>query len=756
MVENLSNGAETTLNGAMDSSQTTATLTSASGWPAAPFRALISKEGANTDEIIYVGARSGTSLSSIIRAAEPIADGTQSGSAHASGATITQVLTAGAVASLTVAGVFDANSLKYGCKPNDSSFDNAALITAVIADAVTFAAANNGIAVVEFDSGEYWIKGSIGAGAGNNWSQIPLPVIAATDPKVVLILRPKIGSAMGLDNGTQTTIQPGIVIFRTNLTGQSFDGTHGIPSILGGPTYQKTSSFSNMQLVIQSIGFRAPANPSLCGVDASRLANVIFENCRWDTTDSPSSGITQPTHVTGLANIIPLNNNNAVADYRGLNQAIGWYAGVSIGEHTQAEKLFAFQCVVAFNVIGDYYHAAQIEHASAEWCPYIIGTVDPSSGLVNPSGASGYSIFNINLLDIEDAASGWGVPTYHIYDPGNDYYGRIRYMRVLAGVGTQTGALTVNGAAHLSLDDLTTLPSGGGGGGGGLATTVSVGARVYHTGSNQSAASATATALLFDSENYDTNGFHDTSTNTTRLTIPVGFDGTYLIGGGFYASVNCDIRIVLNGITTIAFGRAAGGDSSIVSYTVSTTYQLVAGDYVELVAVGQGSTQTIYTDVAGASPHFWFTNLVNISSFMGASAWNSTTQSIPSSTETPLTLDSNEYDTSSIHSTGSNTSRFTVPVGGAGKWAGFAYVPWGGSGGSYRYIWWRLNGTRIRGSLSSSGAVSGPGQDQQNTLRPIELADGDYLEVGVQQDAGTINAGISGDQRVAIAVWRVS
>lgn len=97
MAENFSNGAQTTLNGAMDNVQTTATLTSASGWPTAPFRALISTEGGNVDEIILVGARSGTSLTSITRAAEAIADGSQVAVAHSSGATITQVLTASGV-----------------------------------------------------------------------------------------------------------------------------------------------------------------------------------------------------------------------------------------------------------------------------------------------------------------------------------------------------------------------------------------------------------------------------------------------------------------------------------------------------------------------------------------------------------------------------------------------------------------------------------------------------------------------------------
>ncbi len=355
---------------------------------------------------------------------------------------------------VAIPGVYDANAAPYSCVPNASGHDNRDGITSAIADAVTFAAANNGVAVVEFDSGEYWVNGALQTSIGNAYAQIPLPSVSNTAAKVLLILRPKIGSGMALETGTQTTVQPGVVIFHSNLTGQVYDGTFGCPAILGGPSPKRTSTFNNIQLWLQGIGFRTAANPSLCGADMSLLQNVIFENCRFDTTDTPGGGITQPTHVTGLATLVPIVNNNAVADYRGLNQCIGWYAGLSFNEHTQAEKLYAFQCVVAINATGDYYHAAQLEHVSAEWCNYVFATVDPSAGIVNPSGASGY------LTDIEDAVSGWGVPTYHVNDPGNDYYGRIRYIRVLAGTGTVTGALTVNGATHLSMDDLTTIPGG--------------------------------------------------------------------------------------------------------------------------------------------------------------------------------------------------------------------------------------------------------------------------------------------------------
>lgn len=82
MAEQYANTYETTLDGAINNSQTTLTLISATGAPDAPFRVKID------DEIIYVGARTGTACSSCTRGAE----GSVAAS-HSSGADIRQVLT---------------------------------------------------------------------------------------------------------------------------------------------------------------------------------------------------------------------------------------------------------------------------------------------------------------------------------------------------------------------------------------------------------------------------------------------------------------------------------------------------------------------------------------------------------------------------------------------------------------------------------------------------------------------------------------
>jgi len=58
--------------------------------------------------------------------------------------------------------------------------------------------------------------------------------------------------------------------------------------------------------------------------------------------------------------------------------------------------------------------------------------------------------------------------------------------------------------------------------------TTYVGASVYKSG-NQTIAPSTQTILSWDSEDFDTDSFHDNSTNNSRFTIPAGKDGKYVI-----------------------------------------------------------------------------------------------------------------------------------------------------------------------------------------------------------------------------------
>lgn len=108
-------------------------------------------------------------------------------------------------------------------------------------------------------------------------------------------------------------------------------------------------------------------------------------------------------------------------------------------------------------------------------------------------------------------------------------------------------------------------------------------ARVYNSGT-QSVSNNTITTLSFDSESYDPWAMHDTSTNTSRLTVTE--PGVYLIGGHLeWASDATNIRgiyIRLNGSTVLGYviANAVNGFATVLN--VVTEYQLTTGDYVEL------------------------------------------------------------------------------------------------------------------------------------------------------------------------------
>lgn len=113
-----------------------------------------------------------------------------------------------------------------------------------------------------------------------------------------------------------------------------------------------------------------------------------------------------------------------------------------------------------------------------------------------------------------------------------------------------------------------------------------VGARAYNSG-NIAISNNTVTALTFDSERFDTDTIHSTSTNTGRLTCNTA--GKYLIiaqvqwaaaAGGRRA-----VRIRLNGSTNIAIEEEGSVADAIGNpqFTVSTIYDLSVSDYVECV-----------------------------------------------------------------------------------------------------------------------------------------------------------------------------
>jgi len=132
-----------------------------------------------------------------------------------------------------------------------------------------------------------------------------------------------------------------------------------------------------------------------------------------------------------------------------------------------------------------------------------------------------------------------------------------------------------------------------------------VGASVYKP-SVQTLSNATYTAITFAGETFDTDSFHDNTTNNTRMTIPTGKGGKYLVTAEIaYVNNATGQRILLlykNGVS-VMINQVAGVSSSIDAYIpFAFVVSVVAGDYLELYGwQNSGGNLNIWDGAAGSA-----------------------------------------------------------------------------------------------------------------------------------------------------------
>jgi len=116
-----------------------------------------------------------------------------------------------------------------------------------------------------------------------------------------------------------------------------------------------------------------------------------------------------------------------------------------------------------------------------------------------------------------------------------------------------------------------------------------VGCSVYPSGL-QTVSNDSWTAINWGAEFFDSNSFHDNTTNNTRLTIPSGKGGYYFIGATVGWNDNGtgvrEHKIYLNGaayspIRAYTSVWNAGSGKETVAY-IATILSLSAGDYIEV------------------------------------------------------------------------------------------------------------------------------------------------------------------------------
>lgn len=385
--------------------------------------------------------------------------------------------------------------------------------------------------------------------------------------------------------------------------------------------------------------------------------------------------------------------------------------------------------------------------------------IDTASGVTNE-----WRLYTVELRGA--APSDMGAP---LRFPGTTAYGRslltsadAAAARTAIGVPTTLDGLTdvdttasapTNGQA-LVYESSSSLwkpgtVSGGGGGGGGTPTTT-IGVAAYHSTTQAVAAGATDT-VLFDSEDFDTDAFHSTSTNTGRITIPAGLGGKYLVTYHVHATSlpatnpQLDFTVRKNGTGNGLRGSEAGQSFGTAEdipggeWVGHAIADLAAGDYLEIRCFSTDAI-TIGHANSGIANTFSIIKLDSgkVGTGVGCRVVRTTDQGpITSGAATAVIFNAADiFDTDGFHDpAGANPSRITIPAGLGGKYLVSYSLIWQTTSGTYRSAVIRKNGTTPAGGFQRIGTAGTPAFIANATADVLDLVAGDYIEIVGQEDA---------------------
>jgi lysophospholipase L1-like esterase len=328
----------------------------------------------------------------------------------------------------------------YGAVGDGTTNDTAAIQAAINA-AFAYAQANaSSYAEIYFPpSPSAYIVSSALSNTGLGNSQLYIPINADTARKVTLVFRGALDAA-AMPHWNQTSGQRWGATLKTTLTGQSLSGTWGVPSILGGPavtgsssTYgvNNSSTFNNVAVILEGIGFAFPVNPTIGAVEFRALCQAVIRRCAAipDAARTAISG-TPPTNDWTFGFMLPQttnNDRNVVEDV----SVYGQYVGFKYGEHAWVNRTASIYCHdgVAIEAVLSGTHGIAMGSISVEGCVDAVRCYDSSVAPISIAMLSTESISN-----------------RHVNDPNNALYGDLK-LNAITGVA----AITTTGAGNLRI-----------------------------------------------------------------------------------------------------------------------------------------------------------------------------------------------------------------------------------------------------------------------------------------------------------------
>lgn len=131
--------------------------------------------------------------------------------------------------------------------------------------------------------------------------------------------------------------------------------------------------------------------------------------------------------------------------------------------------------------------------------------------------------------------------------------------------------------------------------------------QVHMSAAQDHTSSGSWQTINFDAETIDTNTYHDNVTNNSRLTIPSGMGGVYLVFASIaFASTSVTIgaKILLNGsdkFATLGIGSSTNGNAVYIGQLIT----VVAGDYLQVQGYQASGGNLAFSTGASSTASFF-------------------------------------------------------------------------------------------------------------------------------------------------------